>query len=1235
MKKIIKNKILLFLVTSLICFAIAIIISFFSTYKNNETLSADFEKTLHKKEKKLENVLINANNNIQNNIEYKDFDLSYYRNLFLKDGIVIIVYENDSLKFWSDNSVPFEHVNNAEIIDNNVNILGNGWYFSREICTDNICIIGLVLIKSNFQYQNQYLENKFQNDFNISDETLIYLQEDDYNVLSSSGKFLLSLVFDPDTQINESRVLLILVFYIVGLMLLSSCLLLTHKKFNIYNNSNTLYVLLFIVDLIIIRSIVFYFEIPRILYSSKLFKPDFYASSELLPSLGDLLLNTIVVLIISFVIYKEFSGKFLEKVKNKYTLIKSIKLVVLFSILFAVFNIMVDVYTGLIINSDLSFNLNNIFGISLYSGIGFFIVATLLLSFFLISLVIFHKTYSLSSGARDFFIHLILALIANAFICYKFFELDLIFLSFPFALLAILWFFRKKKIAKFSLSEIFVYLLFFSVLSTYILNSNNTYKEKEKRKSLAMKLSVDQDPLAESLYQDFEESILKDNDLIDSLKYYPFCDQERIISNIMDYFETNDYWKRKYNFQITICDDKEKLIVANESCNCFDFFFNDIMAKYGKHTFSRNFLYINRGSEQISYLGVLRFFEDSVDPKPLNIFIEIDSKSRIKGYTELLTESNSGVGLGVNYSYARYFNGNLQDWSGKYFYNIKLKSYGDELNKDEPFFISLHGYSHLFYKNNDKKSIIISKENDTLMEYIAPFSYLFIFFTFYILLFISMVKFPFNFGNLKMTFKNRIQVSIIFIILISFLFTGVFAISFLQQRNIESHSEILNEKTHSVLIEIEHKLADTKEFTPELTDYLSGLLIKFSNVFFSDINLYDLNGQLIASSRKKIFKEGLISDSMNPLAFRRLKYNKKTFFINNENIGNLKYLSAYVPFRNSDNYVVAYLNLPYFAKQNELENSLSTFLTAFINIYFLLIGFAIFMAITVSNYISKPLILIKNSIARLHLGKSNEKINWEREDEIGDLINQYNRMVDELIESAELLARSERESAWREMAKQVAHEIKNPLTPMKLSVQYLEKAWKDNAPDWENRLERFSKTLIEQIDALSDIASEFSDFAKMPKTNKEKIELSPIVLNSIDLFKDYQNIQIFYKPEANENYLLLADKKQLLRVFNNLLKNSVQAIGDEDEGVICIEIISHDNHYLIKVMDNGSGIPDETADKIFSPNFTTKTSGMGLGLAMVKNIITYSGGRIWFESQAGKGTTFFISLPIHNEERNN
>jgi nitrogen fixation/metabolism regulation signal transduction histidine kinase len=288
---------------------------------------------------------------------------------------------------------------------------------------------------------------------------------------------------------------------------------------------------------------------------------------------------------------------------------------------------------------------------------------------------------------------------------------------------------------------------------------------------------------------------------------------------------------------------------------------------------------------------------------------------------------------------------------------------------------------------------------------------------------------------------------------------------------------------------------------------------------------------------------------------------------------------------------------------------------------------SIIVAIFIANQITRPLVLIQENLRKMELGKRNEPIYYNRNDEIGSLVKEYNKKVDELAVSADLLARSERESAWREMAKQIAHEIKNPLTPMKLNIQHLQR-FKGKGEDYEKYIKRVTSTLIEQIDNLSNIATEFSNFAKIPTARNQVFKLAEQLQKVIDLFESHQEVTLEFCANGFEYLEVNADRDQLSRAIINLIKNGIQSIPDKQKGKIEINLNRRDHMAVIAITDNGEGISEELREKLFSPSFTTKSSGMGLGLAIVKNIVENFSGHVWFETQEGEGSTFYIEIPI-------
>jgi nitrogen fixation/metabolism regulation signal transduction histidine kinase len=431
----------------------------------------------------------------------------------------------------------------------------------------------------------------------------------------------------------------------------------------------------------------------------------------------------------------------------------------------------------------------------------------------------------------------------------------------------------------------------------------------------------------------------------------------------------------------------------------------------------------------------------------------------------------------------------------------------------------------------------------------------------------------------------------------------------------------------SVLVELNNNIGKEEKLLPEQKDFITSLLIKFSNVFYSDINLYDSNGKLYATSRPEVFNKGFVGNLMNSDAYYNITYQYKPEVVLEEHIGELKYLSAYVPYYNAKGKVIAYLNLPYFTRQNNLTREVSSFAITLVNIYLILILLAMSITFFITNGLTRPLLMLQRKFREIELGKKNEPIVYKRMDEIGSLVSEYNRMLEELSSSAEILAKSEREIAWREMAKQIAHEIKNPLTPMKLSVQHLLRSYNDKTPGWETLVEKMGKTLIEQIDALSTIASEFSLFARLPSPVIERINLVEKAQSIVQLYKQSDNVNIVFENHNIDEIYVNADKEQMLRVLTNLVKNAIQAIPIGKEGLVKVETLNYSSLAIVKISDNGTGITDEVQKKLFNPNFTTKSSGMGLGLAMVKNMVEGMGGKIQYVTKAGEGTTFFVELP--------
>ncbi len=1234
MKNYFKNKYIL-LSLAVAFFAVGEIL-FHSFSQKNDIAVHSFEKVLHKKEQRLkaEMALLAKRTEEQNYFQLFAQKPNYYNDLLQNDGLALLIYENDTLKFWSDNSIAVENWVKEVCLDAHMAKLHNGWFEVMRPETNSTTtktIVGLILIKNEYPYQNKYLTNEYQKDFAVPADTklLTNTPNEKNSIKNTDGNYLFSLALNLANDSASFTSYVSVVFNLLGFLFV---FLFLFQAVFLFENKIKINYLLFIFSLFLIlfRYLSIRFLFPENFYNFELFRPNIFAdaSSVWLTSLGDLLINAILLFILSYLFFTKFEFKIFIKIIGKTN--SFVIALVIFLGYFWFSWLITKLFIGLIKNSNIPFTLNNLFALNQYSYIGIAIIGLLLFVYFLFAdkLVFVLKQLSLSKK-QQFFVFIFSAIV-HTFISHLLGVVDLIIVLWPFLLIIFILLFKKSE-KNYSFSGIIFLVFLFSLYAVHVFINQTESKEKESRKIFAEKLAAEQDAVAELLFQDVEKKLNKDSILIsfvNKIDKQPAEFEKRIKQQ---YF--SGFWA-KYDVRVALFDSMCVPIIKSQNA-IFDnnLYFDELISKGGKPTSCEHFYFLNNTSGKVSYLAKLPLFKKINSTQKFGtLYVELDAKfiSDEIGFPELLLDRNIGLSQELtNYSYAKYKNNQLINQYGKFSYSLLYSYLGAENNNF--IFKNFDGFNHLIYKAENNTIIILSKRNEGTIGEVTSFSYLFSFFSLLLLtiLFFRQISKGQLFENIS--FKYRIQVLLVFIVLVSLALFGGGTIYYIKQQFEAKNKDNISEKIHSVLVNTEGELSSENDLKTSLTEYVSFLLKKYATIFFTDINLYDTHGNLYASSSSKVFDEGLTSKKMNPEAYLQMAVLGKTEFVHDEQIGKLEYLSAYIPFKNKDGKLLAYLNLPYFAKQSELEKEISTFLVALINIYVLLFALSIITAILISNYVTKPLKLIQDKLSNIKLGKTNEPIDWQEKDEIGSLVSEYNRMISELAKSAELLAKSERESAWREMAKQVAHEIKNPLTPMKLSVQHLQRTYNDGAVDMDEKMERLTKNIIEQIDTLSSIATEFSNFAKMPKANLGNINLEQTIINTVDLHKNDSQVEIVFENKTIQNPTVLADKEQLIRVFNNLIKNAIQAIPENNKGRIKILLEKEKNQFIVSINDNGTGINDDVVDKIFTPNFTTKTGGMGLGLAMVKNIVETIDGKIWFETKANSGTTFFVALPCVSE----
>lgn len=483
----------------------------------------------------------------------------------------------------------------------------------------------------------------------------------------------------------------------------------------------------------------------------------------------------------------------------------------------------------------------------------------------------------------------------------------------------------------------------------------------------------------------------------------------------------------------------------------------------------------------------------------------------------------------------------------------------------------------------------------------------------------------------NLSLRTRIFFSMILLILGASILIGVLSVNQYREEATEYHTDRLLRKQDQIREEIAYVLEETtypvEESYVELIFKFNKDIYRIANVHDIPIKIYDLQGNMLVKSDDGFIKD--TTDAHIPQhILNSLSNSPGKRWVEHTDIEGVDYQQSFTYINDTQFTPLAILSLQYIENDEFITRELDEFLRRLAEGYLFMFLVAIGLSYILSRYITKSLKTISDQMVKTRLDKRNQRIKIsDSSEEIVNLVEAYNNMIDELENSAAKLAQGEREQAWREMAKQVAHEIKNPLTPMRLTVQSFEHRFDPDDPDIRKKLKEYSNTIIQQIDIMSSIAETFSNFAKMPAQQTETLNVPYVVKLALDIFNE-QFISFF--AEADE-VIAKFDRTQLIRVVTNLVKNAIQATEDVEEPKIRVEVKKDTERVCILVIDNGAGISEENAPKIFEPKFTTKSSGMGLGLAMVKSIVESCNGSVTFTSRTGKGTVFKVSLPLSEE----
>lgn len=1125
-----------------------------------------------------------------------------------KEEIVLLAYRNDSLKLWTSNLAPVDQSLRDLKDKEGILHLRNGWYYYQLRQIKNLKLFGLLFISKEYDVQNSYFKNGFVSWLNLSEDCKLNLNVKSERTIATANKKALFSIDKSENSLAATSSLPSLLFF-AGILILSLSLI----QYSFKNKISIKQLAVGSLLLLVLRSLMVYFEFPSHLYTSSLYDVGVYGITDSFYNryLGDIIINVIVFFVWSVVFLRHFNPK-INSAAIKWGGLSVYLLVLIFLSLQ-----LNSTVKNLVFNSTIPLDFSGIFNLS---PLSFLCLAIVFVNGFTIMLLI-EKLVKLlfeenkKDGLLALTVSLLLYSIAYAVIAKQNFSAVewfwlplLIFISIAF---------RKYNYTESILSAGFR-VLAFAIITAWIFGEYNTISEKQSLNHLSEKLSDRQDAFLESEFLKVASKIKKDSSLHKAIRRLPLQNNET--EQLLRQLYFTKYFE-KYNIELSVFDSLCMPYLKNTDyqLNNHDYF--DEQIKTGEPTICEDLYFIPEYKKNSRYIGKIDLRNNiSGGRAAYSLYVQLEPKQFTSGgnFSELLLdEPQQKQSRYKQFSYAIYKNGVLSSAYGNYIYPHHFGKEVLEQNTNE--------YSHQLTVPDKETQLVVSYKNKGFNYYFTANSY---YFLFYSLLGIVLFTFYYVFSNKEngfFTLNRRIQLFVVGFLFLALCAVGVFTVNLVIKKSEDEQSQLLIEKASQLQNELNSVLLYNKAIDVNSKQFTETVLQKYAALFNSDISLYNKNGLLFASSRPQLFNSGLSSGLISPKAILHFKENKSQYFITRDKTGSLNYLSLYTALYDSNKKLTGYMNLPYFSRQKDVEEGVSDYITTLINIYVVLFLVSLFAGLIVSAYVTKPLRILQEQLAKISFGKKNEAINWQSNDEIGRLVNEYNKMLLKLEESASLLAKSEREGAWQEMAKQVAHEIKNPLTPMKLNLQYLQKIVNDGGVDFSERFKKMSDSIIEQIDTLAHIANEFSNFAKLPKANLDEVNLAESIRSTIELFKNNHGAQINFAT-TSDSIKVLADKNQCLRVFNNLLKNALQSIPDGRDGKIEVTMEEVNDLVRVKIKDNGTGIAEDLQHKIFTPNFTTKSTGTGLGLAMVKNIMLSFNGDIVFESVVNEGTTFTLTF---------
>jgi two-component system, NtrC family, nitrogen regulation sensor histidine kinase NtrY len=1152
----------------------------------------------------------------------------------------ILLHNEDSLLYWSNNkAIPSREELNRflKMPDKTMLNLVIGDYFAIKVKLEKAYITTLIPVKYRINIEKNQQQNLFPANRFIPDLVKVNTSVSPYQ-LKSGGQIVSYLQTSEVIRFAQVQ----WITFIIGLFFLFSLFTLINRTSiwaaNKYKTGAG--------SALLIGSVVILLFINQKLHITEqfdalsIFAQKFKVAS-LGNSLGEWLLNIIILLWLMVFFHREFSVNDLSRIKLQVRLFLCSlnNLAMMMSVLMIVY-----LFKQLIFDSGIVFDFDNILNLNRYAILAIMGIILLLAGLFLFSHRIMQFIFRLQLSVWHRVGCLAIAGLIMIPVCMHLeAELSLMPINIiAFSLIYIIAFDYYIDGDKLGIEWIVLWLFIFSMFSSLLLYKYNEINDRNNRLACAKLLAEDRDGSDAEVHLDTISKWINADRQIDKLipprefsrkKAVLFTHLSKLIFNQNYIFQNYKFAAfgfdgdknptqidQEYDYNYVVKQNWEKgnavtsnldLRMVKDSIGNFRYILHTIAYRQGATNFPVD-LYV---------------FFDHEFPKPTKVYSTLFYNQPYKKLAKL-----------TDYDFAIFKEGTVLTEHGK----VSAALF-DEKNFPDPdefydYVPEDENRRDIIYTSKDgSTTVVVGREKGLVRKRIYLFSSLFTLLSLFMIALAtvnSKLRILPDYYQFIITTKGslakRIQYWMVGLLVLSIFIIGsmtYYHFSVAAERN---EFQKLDYRTSTMLT---HISAATREMKPEkdsiLNNELPQLLKTVSNSFSSDVNLYSNLGELVYTTQENLRCVGLLSRKMHPDALADLHSQALSSVGKPEQIGGYTFHSNYAAIRNKHNELLGFIGVPFYFSKNDVSADVSDFIGIITSIYVFLLLIAGVMAYWVAKSIISPIKMIAYEITLLRLEDRNQHLpdHLDNQDELSSLVLEYNRMVDKLEDSKGKLISFEREGAWREMARQVAHDIKNPLTAMKLSMQQLQRLSSGDTESAKIYLKTALKNLLEQIDSLAHIASEFSMIAKLDITQKFDMVINDVVNNVYELFSEIQDID-FQMNMSDERFHILGDKNHLMRVFNNLIINATQAIPSDRRGLIRVAVYREDEKVVIRMSDNGDGIPEEVMEKVFEPNFTTKTSGSGLGLAICKRIIDVHDGNIYFKTRQGQGTEFFIEFPI-------